>query len=146
MLGLLRLSISALLFCNGLRLILELSRSGYFADYFHIPLIPEAWLPSARDTHCCWACKRSPRCCAFFGVWSREALLTASSLGLVLLLCDRLQYHNNRYALLLLGFLLAFTPCDRAFLLSRGRAHTPCPAKSASRPRSRAACFRSKCR
>ncbi len=40
------------------------------------------------------------------------------------MLCDRLQYHNNRYALLLLGLLLAFTPCDRAFSFIRGRGHT----------------------
>jgi hypothetical protein len=39
---------------------------------------------------------------------------------LYVLLCDRLQYHNNRYALLLLAFLLPFTPCDRSFLLARG--------------------------
>jgi hypothetical protein len=39
---------------------------------------------------------------------------------LYVLLCDRLQYHNNRYALLLLAFLLPFAPCDRSFLLVRG--------------------------
>jgi Vitamin K-dependent gamma-carboxylase len=62
--------------------------------------------------------------CAFLGLWPREALLSAASLGLFLLGLDRLQYHNNRYALLLLGFLLAFTPCDRSFLIAQRRAHT----------------------
>jgi len=122
-LGLLRLAISALLFFNGLRLILELSRGGYFADYFHIPLIPEEWLPGRSVYALLLGVQALASLLAFSGVWSREALLTASSLGLYFMLCDRLQYHNNRYALLLLGFLLAFMPCDRAFLLVRGRAH-----------------------
>jgi hypothetical protein len=39
------------------------------------------------------------------------------------MLCDRLQYHNNRFSLLLFCFLAAFTACDRSFLLYRGRAH-----------------------
>ena len=44
------------------------------------------------------------------------------------------------------AFLLAFTPCDRSFLLVRGRAAHACRASSASRPRSRAAYFRSRSR
>ena len=123
-LGLLRLALSALLFFNGLRLMLELWRTGYFGDYFHLPLIPEAWLPN-RTTYGLLLALQALACvCALVGVCPREALLGASSLGLYILLCDRLQYHNNRYALLLLGFLLAFTPCDRSFLLVRGRTHT----------------------
>ena len=123
-LGLLRLAISALLFFNGLRLILELSRGGYFADYFHMPLLPEEWLPGRSGYRLLLGAQALASLCAFVGVWPREALLTASSLGLYFLACDRLQYHNNRYALLLVGFLLAFTPCDRAFLPIRGRRHT----------------------
>ncbi|HYP76612.1 MAG TPA: HTTM domain-containing protein [Polyangiaceae bacterium] len=123
-LGLLRLSISALLFFNGLRLIVELSRDGYFGEYFHIPMIPEAWVPDRSGYRSLLGLQALASLFAFLGIWPREALLTASSLGLYFLLSDRLQYHNNRYALLLLGFLLAFTPCDRSFLLVRGRAHT----------------------
>lgn len=124
LLGLLRLAISALLFFNGLRLILELQQSGYFADYFHLPLLSERWLPSKTGYSLLLGAQALAALCAFVGVWPREALLLGSSLGLYLLLCDRLQYHNNRYELLLLAFLLAFTPCDRSFLLRRGRAHT----------------------
>lgn len=123
-LGLLRLAISVLLFFNGLRLILELSRGGYFGDYFHIPLLPEHWLPSASGYGILLGLQALASVLAFVGVWPREALLTASGLGLYFLACDRLQYHNNRYALLLLALLLAFTPCDRSFLLVRGRKHT----------------------
>ncbi|HKO47088.1 MAG TPA: HTTM domain-containing protein [Polyangiaceae bacterium] len=123
-LGLLRLGISTLLFFNGLRMILELSRGGYFAGYFHLPMIPEQWLPSQTGYQLLLGLHALAALCAFVGFYPREALLTASSLGLYFLACDRLQYHNNRYALLLLGFLLAFTPCDRSFSLIRGRAHT----------------------
>ena len=123
-LGLLRVAISALLLLNVARLIRELNRDGYFALFFHIPMIPESWLPtSAGYTVLLWV-QALAACAALVGLWRpREALLLASSLGLFVLACDRLQYHNNRYALLLLGFLLAFTPCDRSFSIARGRAH-----------------------
>ncbi|HET7543544.1 MAG TPA: HTTM domain-containing protein [Polyangiaceae bacterium] len=124
LLGLLRLSISALLFFNGLRLILELLQGGYFADYFHLPLLPERWLPGKTGYSSLLGLQTLAALCAFVGVWPREALLVGSTLGMYFLLCDRLQYHNNRYELLLLTFLLAFTPCDRSFLLVRGRSHT----------------------
>jgi len=123
-LGLLRLALSALLFFNGLRLVLELMRDGYFADYFHVPLIPEQWLPDRSGYQLLLFVQALAALLAFVGIWPRESLLAASGLGLYFLLCDRLQYHNNRYALLLLGSLLAFTPCDRSFLLAYGRGHT----------------------
>ncbi|HYP97182.1 MAG TPA: HTTM domain-containing protein [Polyangiaceae bacterium] len=123
-LGVLRVSIGALLFLNGMRLVLEFMHSGYFGDYFHMPLIPEPWLPGPTGYALLLGLQAIAALCAFVGIWPREGLLTASSLGLYFLLCDRLQYHNNRYALLLLAFLLAFTPCDRSLLLVRGRQHT----------------------
>jgi Vitamin K-dependent gamma-carboxylase len=121
-LGLLRLAISALLFFNGGRLILELTRGGYFGDFFHIPMVPESWLPARSGYAGLLAIQAIAVSLAFLGVWPREALFVASCLGLFLLSCDRLQYHNNRYVLLLLGFLLAFAPCDRSFLIARGGA------------------------
>ncbi|HYQ30166.1 MAG TPA: HTTM domain-containing protein [Polyangiaceae bacterium] len=123
-LGLLRIAISALLFFNGLRLVIEFYRSGFFADYFYLPMLPEAWLPSRSGYELLLGLQALAALCALLGFWPREGLLSASCLGLYFLGCDRLQYHNNRYALLLLGFLLAFTPCDRALLLVRGRSHT----------------------
>jgi hypothetical protein len=61
------------------------------------------------------------------GVRARECLLACASMGLYLLACDRLQYHNNRFALLLLAFLLAFAPCDRSFAWLRGGPRGPAP-------------------
>ena len=48
----------------------------------------------------------------------------ASLSGLYVLLSDRLQYHNNRYVLLLMCLLLALTPCDRSFCI-RGNVRDP---------------------
>ena len=118
-LGLLRLALSALLLVHAGRLILEFSRGGYFGDYFHVPMIPDAWLPSSSGYALLLGLEALAAVFAFFGLWPREALLVTSGLGLFQLTCDRLQYHNNRYALLLLGLLLAFTPCDRSFLIAR---------------------------
>jgi hypothetical protein len=53
------------------------------------------------------------------GRWARPSLLVTALVGVYLLGCDRLSYHNNRYALLLVAFLLAFSPCDRAFVLGK---------------------------
>jgi len=36
------------------------------------------------------------------------------------LLCDRLQFHHNRYALFLFAGLLSLSPCDRSFLILEG--------------------------
>ncbi|HWZ91582.1 MAG TPA: HTTM domain-containing protein [Polyangiaceae bacterium] len=121
-LGLLRIALSVLLFLNGARLILELERGGYFGDFFHLPIWPEALVPSRALYLTLLLVQALAAVLGFLGLWPRGALLLASSIGLFLLGCDRLQYHNNRYALLLLGFLLAFTPCDRSFLLSRPKA------------------------
>lgn len=123
-LGLLRLAISALLFFNLLRAVLEFEHSGYFGDYFHMPMLSEVWVPSRAGYQLLLGAQGLAAVLAFVGLWPREALLVASSLGLYLLTCDRLQYHNNRYTLLLLGLLLAFTPCDRSLLLVRKRSHT----------------------
>jgi Vitamin K-dependent gamma-carboxylase len=126
LLGLLRVALSVLLFLNGARLLLELQHGGFFGDFFHIPILPEALVPTRTLYLALLLLQALGALLGFLGLWSRGALLLASSIGLFLLCCDRLQYHNNRYALLLLGFLLAFTPCDRSFSIAkRGAAALP---------------------
>ncbi|MET0795075.1 MAG: hypothetical protein ABW061_26390, partial [Polyangiaceae bacterium] len=98
-LGLLRLALSLLLFLQCGRLILEFQRTGYFADFFFVPIAPSSWVPSRLVYELLLGGGALASVCAFLGWWPREALLGASSIGLFLLLCDRLQYHNNRYAL-----------------------------------------------
>jgi len=120
LLGSLRLALALLLFLNCARLILELVHGGYFADYFHLPLIPESWLPSRSGYALMLGLEATAAGSAFIGFYPRESLFAASSIGLYVLACDRLQYHNNRYELLLLGLLLSFTPADRSFCLLPG--------------------------
>jgi hypothetical protein len=55
------------------------------------------------------------------GRLARPALLATALIGLYIITCDRIGYHNNRYALVLFSMLLAFAPCDRAFLWPRAR-------------------------
>jgi hypothetical protein len=119
LLGLLRAALGLLLFLNTGRAILELTNGGYFGDFFHLPLWPESLVPTRALYTALLGLEAGAAVLGFLGVWSRGALLTSASIGLFLLGCDRLQYHNNRYALLLLGFLLAFTPCDRSFLIAK---------------------------
>jgi hypothetical protein len=124
-LGLLRVVISALLFLHCARYAQELRLSGYFADYFYLPMIPASWLPARAGYALLLACQALAALASLFGWRPREALLVASCIGFFVLLSDRLQYHNNRYALLLLSFLLCFTPCDRSFLIARRPRHLP---------------------
>ena len=51
------------------------------------------------------------------GARARDALLASSLLGTYVLLCDRLEFHHNRWALFCYSALLAFAPCDRSFRL-----------------------------
>jgi hypothetical protein len=119
LLGLVRVLFAALLLKNSLGLARELWHHGYFADYFFMPVLDSAWVPSKSLYVLLLAIKIAAACCALVGVLPRASLFTAATIGLYLLACDRLQYHNNRYATHLLCFLLAFAPCDRSFRLLR---------------------------
>ncbi len=131
LLGLLRLALSVLLVLNTSRAMLELDRGGYFGDFFHIPIVPEAWLPSAAGYAVILGVQLLASVLTFLGVWPRAALLVASGLGLFVLTLDRLQYHNNRYALLLLALLLSFAPCDRSWRIARRPRTLPRAARIA---------------
>jgi len=123
LLGLLRVLLSVLLAVNVWARLEELRDWGYFGDVFHLPLVPAAWVPShATYTLLLWL-ELGGALVGLLGYFGREGLAGGASIGLFLLACDRLQYHNNRFALLLACFLCAFTPSDRSFLLYRGRRH-----------------------
>lgn len=116
-LGLARVAFAFLLLSFTYRLWHERLRFGYFGDVFHLPLLPERLVPSARAYVVVLALQTAGCVLSLVGILARPALLLASSCGLYVLLCDRLQYHNNRYELLLLALLISLTPCDRSFLL-----------------------------
>jgi hypothetical protein len=125
LLGLVRVLFSALLLKNSLGFARDLWDQGYFADFFFLPVVNPAWVPGKSLYALLLGVKIVAASCALVGVVPRAGLFTAASIGLYMLACDRLQYHNNRYATHLLCFLLAFAPCDRSFRLLPWRRPTP---------------------
>jgi hypothetical protein len=122
--GLARVAFALLLTQQTWRLLQRTLEHGYFGDRFHLPLLPDALVPSAGVFLGLLGLRLLLGVLVVGGWFSREALALHALLGIHWLLCDRLQYHNNRFALCLLAFLCAFTPCDRSWLFFRGRAHT----------------------
>ena len=116
--GLVRVLIGLLLFWNALRAGYELRTGGYFGHAFHMPMVPEALVPSALVYIVIVAAQIVCAALVTVGHRARPALFFTSLAGVYVLLCDRLQFHHNRYALFCFAFLLAFSPCDRAFVIT----------------------------
>jgi hypothetical protein len=116
-LGLVRMCVGIILFWHALSAARELESVGYFGDHFHLPFLPEALVAS----HAVYTATLVARLlCAVLitvGYFPRPALAACALLGLYALLCDRIGYHHNRYALDCYAFLLALSPCDRALVL-----------------------------
>jgi hypothetical protein len=123
-LGVLRVAVGLLVVVQTASRMLETFRSGYFGDVFHLPMIPEAWVPSLPVYLLLQVIALVGGGLAVVGFQGRAGLLVSAAVGLFLLLANRLDYHNNRFALLLVALLTAFTPCDRSLLLARGASHT----------------------
>jgi hypothetical protein len=115
MLGPVRAAIGVLLGLQALTAAEQLGNVGYFGDVFHVSMIPEALVPS----HRLYAILLAARVClavmAAIGIWARPALASGALLGFWALLCDRNQFHHNRYSLFCYAFLLSLTPCDRSW-------------------------------
>lgn len=124
-LGPVRVAIGALLGWHALDAASELERIGYFGEAFHVAMIPEALVPS----HSMYTALLTLRLClavmVMFGVWARPALAVSALLGFWILLCDRLQFHHNRYSLYCYALLLALTPCDRSWRAADGAVSEP---------------------
>lgn len=116
LLGLLRVAIALLLLLQTLKLGYRLHLNGYFGDVFHMPLVPSALVPGHTLYAALLGVQALGCVLALVGVAARPALLVAALVGLYLMACDRLQYHNNRYVLLLVALLVPFTPCGRSFV------------------------------
>jgi hypothetical protein len=115
-LGVVRVALGGLLFANALRAAAELRR-GYFGDAFHWPMLPEAVVPSHDVYSVLVLAQLVLAVLVVVGLRARNALLASSLLGTYVLLCDRLEYHHNRWALFCYAGLLAFAPCDRSVRL-----------------------------
>jgi Vitamin K-dependent gamma-carboxylase len=121
--SLVRLVLGVLLFLSALREVDELRSGVFFGEVFHLPIVPEALVPSRVVFVALVALQMLLAVLVVVGRAARGALLASAMIGLYLLLCDRLGYHNNRYALFLFALLLSFAPCDRAFVM--GHAEGP---------------------
>lgn len=114
-LGPVRAVIGALLGYHALVSAEELARVGYWGDLHHVSMLPDVLVPS----HRLYALLLATRLCLALmiigGIWARPALAASSLMGAWMLVCDRNQFHHNRYSLFLYAFLLALTPCDRSW-------------------------------
>jgi hypothetical protein len=123
-LGLVRMCLGAILFWHALSAAGELETYGYFGDAYHLAILPES-LVATRPVYVAIVAARL--LCAVLvtiGLVSRPALFASAMLGLYTLLCDRIGYHHNRYALDCYALLLSLAPCGRAFALA-GPPSTP---------------------
>jgi hypothetical protein len=125
--SLVRMLLGIMLFSSGLRELGHLRTDAHFADVFHMPIVPEALVPGRALFAALVIAQLVLPLLIVFGRGARPALSGTAIVGLYLLSCDRLAYHNNRYALFLFALLLAFSPCDRAFAWrgAQNRPHGP---------------------
>ena len=117
-LGPVRAAVGALLGFHALAAAEELAKVGYFGDTFHVPMLPDVLVPSHRVYAIVLAARVCLAVMAVLGVGARPALAGSAVLGMWLLLCDRNQFHHNRYSLFCYAALLALTPCDRSWRAS----------------------------
>jgi hypothetical protein len=114
-LGPVRAAIGALLAWQALDSAEELAKIGYFGDKFHVPMIPDVFVPSHRVYAVVLAARVCLAAMVVIGIWARPALASSALFGMWLLLCDRNQFHHNRYSLFCYALLLSLTPCDRSW-------------------------------
>ncbi len=88
-------------------------QAGYFGDVFHWPIVPEALVVPRPAYAVIVAGQVILATMVTLGLRARGALLASAVLGTYVLLCDRVQFHHNRWALACYSLLLALTPCDR---------------------------------
>jgi hypothetical protein len=118
LLGLVRILLAGLILKNSFRLLQELARDGYFASHFFLPVVPESWVPPVEVYQLLVGLKGIAALLAIVGVLPRASLFTAAAVGLYIIACDRLHYHNNHYATHLLALLLSWAPCGDGFNLA----------------------------
>jgi hypothetical protein len=120
-----RVVIGALLGYHALVAAEELARVGYWGDVYHASMLPDVLVPSNR----LYALLLAARVCfavmIVIGIWARPALAGSALLGGWMLLCDRNQFHHNRYSLFLYAFLLALTPCNGAWRATESEVQEP---------------------
>jgi hypothetical protein len=125
-LGEVRVALGVLLFWNAWRAANELEH-GYFGDVFHWPIVPEALVPSRALYANIVLAQMLLAALIVAGRGARQALFLSAVAGTYLLLCDRMQFHHNRWALFCYALLLSLSPCDASLCLGRPKSLTVGP-------------------
>jgi hypothetical protein len=134
-LGAARLVLGLLLLDNGRRAWGELGQ-GYFGDFFHWPMVAE-WLVPPRPVYTALVIAQlvlAALVVAGHRGLARVALFASALAGAYVLSCDRLQFHNNRWALFCDSLLLSLAPCDRSFSVASLACSQATPARAAPGP------------
>ncbi|HWE27911.1 MAG TPA: HTTM domain-containing protein, partial [Polyangia bacterium] len=122
-LGLVRLALGFFLFRQALHDVEHEAVWGYFGTRFHVPILPDALVPSPLGWAALEAAMLAMGALVVVGIAARPALLWSGVAGIYLLLCDRMRYHHHIYTLYLMALLMAFIPCERSW--ARGRRFAP---------------------
>ena len=117
-----RVAFGALLLLQAWEMGAELLREGYFGDHFHDPFIPEAFVPSERAYVLLLCGLAVSGVCVLVGHLARPAMFFSACAITYAMLCDRLHFHHNRWALACYVFILSFSPCDECRVLFGPRA------------------------
>jgi hypothetical protein len=110
----------------------HLRGAGFFGGYFHQPMFSEALVPGEDAYRVVIGMQWAAAIAIVSGRAARPALLVAASLLVYVMLCDRLWFHHYRHTMAAFSTLLAFTPCDREFVLGRDAAPGPAPMWAAN--------------
>jgi len=122
-LGLVRLMLGFFLFRQALHDVEHASVWGYFGTRFHVPIVPDALVPTPLGWATLEAAMLTMGALVVVGIAARPSLFLSGIAGIYLLLCDRMRYHHHIYTLYLMALLVAFMPCDRSW--ARGRRFAP---------------------
>jgi hypothetical protein len=107
-----RIALGLLLLDATLNAALELD-AGYFGDVFHWPILPE-WMVLPKGAYIAMlALQAGCGALVVIGRQARAALFVGALAITYGLLCDRLHFHNNRWAIACYALLLALSPCER---------------------------------
>jgi uncharacterized membrane protein YphA (DoxX/SURF4 family) len=95
----------------------EQLNEGFFGSHFHVPFVPESLVPSERTYALVLCAQAVCGVLVVLGHSARPALLFSACAITYAMLCDRLHFHHNRWALACYAAILSLSPCDRAFAL-----------------------------
>jgi len=116
-----RIAFGVLLLLQTREMAMEQLDQGYFGNHFHWAYVPERFVPSERVYTLLLAAQAVCAVLVIVGHLARPALFFSGAATGYELLCDRLHFHHNRWALACYVILLSFTPCDRARALGASK-------------------------